>query len=47
MEYLQSESYEAYAIRTSDPILCNSLTKTLKESKTIRHFRNQFKQKLM
>ena len=32
-----------HAIRTSGTILWNSLSKTLKESKTIRHLRNQFR----
>ena len=41
------KSFSDHAIRTSGPILWNSLPKTLKESKTIRHFRNQFKQKLI
>ena len=39
--------FSDHSIRTNGPILWNSLSKTLKESKTIRYFRNQFKQKLI
>ena len=39
--------FSDHSIRTKGPILWNSLSKTLKESKTIRYFRNQFKQKLI
>ena len=39
--------FSDHSIRTNGPILWNSLSKTLKESKTIRYFHNQFKQKLI
>ena len=39
--------FSDHSIRTNGPILWNSLSKTLKESQTIRYFRNQFKQKLI
>ena len=39
--------FSDHSIRTNGPILWNSLSKTLKESKTIRYFRNQFKLKLI
>ena len=41
------KSFSDHAIRTNGTILRNSLSKTLKESKTITYFRNQFKQKLI
>ena len=40
------KSFSDHAIRTSGPILWNSLPKTLKDSKTIGHFRSNLKQKL-
>ena len=39
--------FSDHAIRTNGPILWNSLSKTIRESKSVRHFRNQFKQNLI
>jgi hypothetical protein len=41
------KSFSDHAIRTSGPILWNPLPKTIKESKSVKHFRNQLKQKLI
>ena len=41
------KSFSDHAIRMSGSILWNSLPKPLKYSKTIRFFRNQFKQRLI
>ena len=41
------KSFSDHAILMSGPILWNSLPKTFKESKTIRHFQNHFLQKLI
>ena len=35
------------SFRTNGPILWNSLSKTIRESKSVKHFRNQFKQNLI
>ena len=40
------KAFSDHSIRTSGPILWNSLEKTLRTSKSIKHFRNQLKQKL-
>ena len=40
-------SFSDHAIRTNGPILWNSLSKTIRESKSVKHFRNQFKQNLI
>ena len=44
---LNKKAFSDHSIRTSGPILWNSLEKTLKTSKSIKHFRNQLKQKLI
>jgi hypothetical protein len=36
-----------HAIRTSGPILWNSLDKEFKTSKSVKHFRKQFKQQMI
>ena len=41
------KSFSDYAIRTNGPILKNSLSKTERESKSVKHFRNQLKQNLI
>ena len=41
------KSFSDHAIRTNGPILWNSLSKTIRESKSVKHFRNQFKQNLI
>ena len=41
------KSFSDHAIRTNGPILWNSLSKTIRESKSVKHFRNQFKQNLV
>ena len=40
------KSFSDHAIRNG-PILWNSLSKTIRESKSVKHFRNQFKQNLI
>ena len=41
------KSFSDHAIRTNGPILWNLLSKTIRESKSVKHFRNQFKQNLI
>ena len=41
------KAFSDHSIRTSGPILWNSLEKTQRTSKSIKHFRNQLKQKLI
>ena len=37
------KSFSDHAIRTNGPILWNSLSKTIRESNSVKHIRNQFK----
>ena len=39
-----TKSFSDHAILTNGPILWNSLSKTIRESNSVKHFRNQFKQ---
>ena len=41
------KTFSDHAIRTNGPILWNSLPKILKESKSVKQFRNQLKQNLI
>ena len=44
---LNRKSFSDHAIRTSGPHLWNSLPKKLKDSKTVKQFRNQLKETLI
>ena len=44
---LNKKSFSDHAIRTSGPHLWNSLPDKLKDSKTVKQFRNQLKQTLV
>ncbi len=41
------KSFPDHGIRSSGPILWNSLPKSLKDSKSVKHFRNTFKRSLI
>ena len=41
------KTFSDHSVRTSGPYLWNTLENQLKQSKSVKHFRNQFKQKLI
>ena len=41
------KAFSDHAIRTRGPILWNSLSKSMRNSKSVNHFRKQLKQKLI
>ena len=41
------KSFSDHSILTCDPILWNSLPTAIKDSKSVNHFRNQFKHKVI
>ena len=41
------KSFSDHSIRTYGPILWNSLPTAIKDSKSVNHFRNQFKHKVI
>ena len=43
----KNKTFSDHSVRTSGPQLWNSLENSLKNSKSVKHFRNQFKQKLI